>query len=154
VERSQGVAKNWAEPERCRSVRHLQRRLNEEDRLQREAYPSIDGMPRMTAYPELKHTGRPYSWRWEQREWDFDRVCAELSGYAVRRRVDRCGKIGLYHHKLYVGTRHKGLEVYLQLDPERMEWVVSEVSGRQLHRSPADFLTASRIKRLRVSRDH
>ena len=36
VERSQALAKNWAEPERCRTVGQLQRRLNQEDRLQRE----------------------------------------------------------------------------------------------------------------------
>src|SRR5437867_1687238 len=41
VERGQGVAKNWAEPHLCRSVAHLQRRMNEEDLVQREKYPSI-----------------------------------------------------------------------------------------------------------------
>jgi hypothetical protein len=35
VERGQGVAKNWAEPERCRSPEELQRRLDDEDRVQR-----------------------------------------------------------------------------------------------------------------------
>src|SRR5690606_13779481 len=39
VERGQGVARNWAEPNRCRSVAELQRRLDEEDRVQRECYP-------------------------------------------------------------------------------------------------------------------
>ena len=38
VERSQGVASNWAEPDRCRNAAELQRRLNEEDRVQRESY--------------------------------------------------------------------------------------------------------------------
>lgn len=152
IERSQGLAKNWAEPQLCQSVGHLQRRINREDRVQREEYPSIDGQPRMRAFPQLQHTGRGYSWHWEQRHWNFSRVCTELSGYAVRRRVDCSGKIGVYHHKLYVGTMHKGLEVYLQFDPERIEWVVSDARGQQLHRSPAQMLTSQRVRRLQVSK--
>ena len=154
VERSQGVAKNWAEPDQCRTAAHLQRRLNREDHIQRAQYPSIQGIPRMTAFPELLHTGRPYSWSWESQHWDFARVCAELSGYAVGRRVDCCGKIGVYHHKLYVGVRHQGQAVYLQLDPDRREWIVTDRAGHQLHRTPAEIITPSRIRNLTVSRDH
>src|SRR3954447_21652203 len=39
VERGQGVAKAWAEPDRCGSVAELQARLEAEDRVQRESYP-------------------------------------------------------------------------------------------------------------------
>jgi len=151
IERSQGVAKAWAEPECCQNVRHLQRRLNHEDRLQREAYPSIDGQPRMAAYPQLHHSGRPYSWSWEQRHWDWSLACEALSAYVVRRRVDRCGKIGVYHHKLYVGTMHHGRDVYLHFDSERIEWVVSDAVGRQLHRTSAEMLSARRMRELRVT---
>jgi hypothetical protein len=152
VERSQGVARNWAEPQRCRSVRHLQRRINHEDRLQREEYPSLDGQPRIRVYPELRHSGRDYSRDWERRHWNWSRVCSQLAGHVVRRRVDCCGKLGVYHHKLYVGSRHKGRDVYVQLDPERIEWVVSDAHGHQLHRSPAEMLTPQRVRQLQVSK--
>ena len=67
VERSQGVASNWAEPDRCRNVAELQRRLNEEDRVQRELYPHGSCRSRSEAYPSLRHSKRPYSVAWEAR---------------------------------------------------------------------------------------
>jgi hypothetical protein len=75
-----------------------------------------------------------------------------MSGYCVRRRVDQCGKIGLYHDKLYVGTLHKGCDVHLQFDPERLEWLVSDDQGRQLRAVPADGWTPDAVRRLRVPR--
>lgn len=151
VERSQGVGANWAEPGLCTSVRQLQRRFNEEDRIQREEYPSIAGQSRLAAYPNLRHSGRRYSWAWEQRHWDSQHVAWQLAGYVVGRRVDCCGKIGVYHHKLYIGTQHQGQEVLVQLDPERREWVVSSRTGQQLHRTPAAMLQPQRIRRLQVA---
>lgn len=125
--------------------------MNEEDRVQREEYPSIAGQARIRAYPLLEHSGRRYSWRWEQKHWSWQRVCEHVAEYAVPRRVDSSGKIGLYHHKLYIGTMHKGLTVYVQLDPLRLEWIVSAGSGTQLHRSPAHMLTPTRVQRLQVA---
>jgi hypothetical protein len=66
IERSQGLAQTWAEPQQCHTVRQFQNRIRREDRLQREAYPSIGGLPRMKAYPQLKHSGRHYSTAWER----------------------------------------------------------------------------------------
>jgi hypothetical protein len=151
IERSQGLAIAWGEPKQCRTARQFQLRINHEDRLQREQYPSIQGLPRMTAYPGLKHSGRPYRLKWEQRHWDWDRVRAELAGYAVVRQVDCSGKIGLYHRKLYVGTPHKGQRVHVQFDPERKEWVVSDEQDHQLHRTPADWLTPVAVRTLRLA---
>ena len=151
VERGQGVAKRWAEPQLCRSVAHLQRRMDEEDKVQREEYPSIDGKSRLAAYPELEHSGREYSAEWEDHNWSWEKVQDHLCGYAVRRRVDSSGKIGLYHHKLYVGTRHKGLTVNVQIDPLRFEWVASDLHGTQLYRAPVEMLTPIRVQRLQVS---
>jgi hypothetical protein len=151
VERGQGVAKNWAEPHLCESVEHLQRRLTEEDHVQREVYPSIDGKSRLAAYPQLKHSGRVYNRAWERRHWDWQKICDHLCGYVVQRRIDSSGKLGIYHHKLYVGTMHKGLTVNVQFDPLRSEWIVSDERGHQLHRTPAAMLTPVRVQRLQVS---
>jgi hypothetical protein len=59
VERGQGAAWNWAEPDRCGSVGELQRRMEQEDRVQRECYPHAGCASRMAAYPGLIHSGRP-----------------------------------------------------------------------------------------------
>jgi len=152
IERSQGLAAAWAEPSHCRTLRQLQLRLHHEDRLQREVYPSLQGQSRLAVFPELRHSGRNYSKRWEQRNWDWPRVLAHLSGYCVQRRVDQSGKIGLYHDKLYVGTMHKARDVYLQFDPDRCEWLVSDRQGRQLRAVPATQWTPSAVRRLQVPR--
>ena len=41
VERSQGTAKRWAEPDACASAEELQQRLEEMDDIQRGEYPSV-----------------------------------------------------------------------------------------------------------------
>jgi len=136
VERGQGVAKAWAEPERCRSVDELQRRLDEEDRVQREAYPHAGYGSRLAAYPGLAHSGRRYSRAWERSHWSWEAVLAHLAEESVVRRVDRSGKIGLYHGKVYVGTVNRGKEVVVQFDAERTEWAVSDRDGVELCRRP------------------
>ena len=150
IERSQGLAQSWGEPGQCRSVRQFQNRIHREDRLQREEYPSIRGLPRMAAYPELKHSGRRYSTTWEHRHWNWDLVRAHLAGYAVQRQVDCSGKIGLYSGKLYVGTMHKGRKVYVQFDPDRREWIISDTQGQQLRATPADELTPRAVRTLSI----
>ena len=60
VERGQGVGKQWCEPWTCGSGDELQRRLETMDRVHREVYPVRDSLPRLAAYPGLKHSGRTY----------------------------------------------------------------------------------------------
>jgi hypothetical protein len=148
IERSQALAQAWGEPGQCRTVRQFQLRIDREDRKQREEYPAINGMSRTDAYPELAHSGRPYSAAWEQRNWDWNRVLMHLGGYAVVRQVDRSGKIGLYSGKLYVGTRHEQKRVYVQLDPDRVEWIVTDLHGQQLRTIPATELKPHAVRAL------
>ena len=148
IERMQGLAKAWGEPGQCETVRQFQHRIQREDRLQREVYPAIDGLPRMEAYPALKHSGRRYSPSWERRHWNWDLVLDHVSGYAVQRKVDSSGKIGIYSGKLYVGTIHKKTTVYVQFDPERMEWVVSNARGQQLRAVQAKEMRPHAVRTL------
>jgi hypothetical protein len=148
VERGQGVAWNWAEPDRCGSVAELQRRMEEEDRVQRELYPHAGFASRMAAYPGLAHSGRPYSASWERAHWSWEAVLAHLAGLEVTRRVDCSGKIGLYHDKLYVGAVNRGKEVVVQCDAGEAEWVVSERCGAELCRRPLTQFDAARLRRL------
>jgi hypothetical protein len=148
VERSQGLARAWAEPERCASPEQLQQRLDEEDRVQREDYPHRLGLPRVRAYPQLAHSGRPYSQAGEGSAWDWGAVLRYLGGTAVGRRVDGCGKVGVYHTKPYVGKVNAGREVVLQFDAQGVEWVVSEASGRELCRRPLTQLDPASLQTL------
>ena len=145
VERSQGLAIRWAEPKQHQTISEFQKRIDREDYLQRERHRAIDGATRYEAFPGLKSGGRTYSYRWEQTHWDWDRVRQHLSQYAVIRHVDCSGKIGHYGSRLYVGTLHKGLTVYVQFDPDEIAWVITDAQGHQLRQIPAQ-LTATAVR--------
>jgi hypothetical protein len=145
VERSQGVARNWAEPDRCNDLATLQLRLNEEDRVQRESYPYHSSRSRLEAYPGLRHSERPYSARWERVHWSWTTVLDQLAGEIMSRRVDCSGKIGLYHEKLYVGRVIRGKDVVLQFDAEAAMWVISDRAGVELCRRPLTQFDAASL---------
>jgi hypothetical protein len=151
VERSQGTGKRWAEPQTCSDVAELQRRVEDQDRLQRERYPSIKGRSRWEAFPGLKHSGRVYRAEEEASHWDLGRVLDHLSGYVLVRRVDGSGTISLYNRNRYVGKNLKGQDVYVSLDPIEVEWVYSDRDGHGYRRQKAEELTADRICQLQVS---
>jgi hypothetical protein len=150
VERSQGVARNWAEPDRCRSHEELQQRLDDADRVQRERYPYAGFGSRMEAYPGLAHSERPYSAAWERSHWSWGAVLASLAEVQVPRKVDCSGKIGMYHDKLYVGTVNRGKEVVVQFDAETAEWVISDRNGVELCRRPLTQFNAASLCRLSI----
>jgi hypothetical protein len=84
VERGQGVAKDWAEPERCRSPEELQARLEAEDRVQRECYPHAGAASRMAAYrPAPDEVLRGHS------RSSIPRPPAPIDGLSARHRPDR-----------------------------------------------------------------
>jgi transposase InsO family protein len=58
VERSQGTAKRWSEPQACATAKELQRRLEARDDIPRREYPSVRGRSRMEAFPQVGHPGR------------------------------------------------------------------------------------------------
>jgi hypothetical protein len=151
VERSQGTGKKWGEPWSCDSVEELQRRIQEMDQIQRQEYPSIAGKSRWEAFPQLAHSGRPYTAEWEEADWSLELVAEGLAGYAVRRRVDASGRISLYNRNHYVGSIHKRKDVYVMFDPETYEWVVADNEGRQLSRQPANHINREDIMKLTVS---
>lgn len=151
VERSQGTGKNWAEPGTCATAQELQQRLREMDRIQRAEYPSIEGRSRLEAWPELAHSGRPYSRTWERAQWSLEAVLAALAEYAVPRKVDKSGTVSLYNSNHYVGKLHVGKQIYVTLDPQRCEWIFADDKGQQLRAQPAEQLTRKRIENLTVT---
>jgi hypothetical protein len=150
VERSQGTAKRWAEPQACRSVAELQARLDADDALQRERYPLAGERSRWQLFPGLVHSGRRYREVGEARAWSLQRVRAHLAGYAVPRRVDSQGKVSVYNRNVYVGVVHKGQPVWVQFDPEQGQWLISDGAGRQLRSVPAPEISAASIRGLRL----
>ena len=151
VERSQGVGKNWAEPQNCESAKQLQQRLDEMDRIQRERYPHQRGKSRLATYPQLKSSRRPYDADWEEKHWSLRRVLNHLSEYVIPRRIDHGGSISIYNRNYYVGKHHRKEAVYVYFDPLEVSWVFSTPEGDQLRVHPAEQITRERILRLAVT---
>src|SRR5262249_869928 len=151
VERSQRTARDWAEPELCDSPEQLQRRLDEEDRVQRDLYPSCGGDSRLRAFPALCHSGRGYAaGAWEAVCWDLEAALACLAGREVSRKVDRDGDVSLYDHRHRVGKALARQQVTVRLDAARRQWTFS-AGGREVGRS-ASGLDAESICGLRLCR--
>jgi Mu transposase, C-terminal len=151
VERSQGTGNRWCEPGTCESPTELQTRLEKMDQLHREVYPYRERLSRLAYYPSLAHNGRLYSTELEAALWDWRRVTAHLSGYVGARRVNKNGDVSIYDRAYYVGVRFQGQEVYVTFDPETIEWVFSDESGRELRHKAAREITPERVMALDVT---
>jgi transposase len=151
VERSQGVGKNWVEPETCHSPGELQERFDAMDRIQREEYPHQGDLSRWALFPQLKHSGRVYDLAWERQHWSMSQVLEHLSTYVLSRHVDQAGLVSIYNRNYYVGKHHQKKTVYVFLDPLRVEWVITTIDGQQLRSHPAQELTQPRIIELNVT---
>jgi hypothetical protein len=151
VERFQGVGKSWGEPQTCRSVAELQRRLDELDRWQRDLYPYAEGRPRREVYPGLKHSGRRYAVTRESACWDLRRAWAWVGEHLVARQVDSRGKVSLYNRAYFVGLMWRGQRIWVGFDPERGEWMFQDETGREIRRQAAPELSADRIVALEVT---
>ncbi len=151
-ERSQRTARAWAEPGPCDTPEQLQRRLDEEDRLQREVFPSLEGRSRWEVYPELRHSGRGYAAQYgESVCWDFEAALECLARQPLSRKVDRSGAVSLYDHKYPVGIAYAGARVGVCLAVATREWVFV-LGDREVRRVAAWPLSAESICQLRLSR--
>lgn len=148
VEHSHDTAQRWADPATCQSPEELQARLDREDSVQREEYLGRDGQSRRERWPGLAHSGRAYDVAAEPRRWSWALALAACAGRVAIRRVDCCGKIGLYGGKLGVGQRLAGRQVVVELDAAAQEWVVAEPAGPELCRRPLTQFDAEGLQAL------
>jgi Helix-turn-helix domain len=152
VERGQRTARAWAEPGQCDTPEQLQRRLDEEDRVQRELFPALEGRSRWEAYPALCHSGRGYAGLpWESVCWDYEAALECLARQPLSRQVDRSGAVSLYDHGHRVGIAYAGQRVRVRLAVATREWVF-ELGEREVGRAPARHLSAEGICQLQLSR--
>ena len=153
VERGQRTGADWAEPGQCDTPEQLQRRLDEEDRVQRQVYLFDGRHTRLQAFPDLGWGGRPYAPGppWEDVCWDLSAAWECLAGCEVSRKVDGDGDVWLYDHQHYVGAAYRGQTVTARWCAATREWVFA-CQGQEVRRCPAKYLTAEGICRLQVGR--
>lgn len=137
VERPQGVGQAWGEPWLRRSGDELRRRMDELDRWQRELYPAVRGMPRMRAYPELRHSGRPYDPGLTARVWDLGGAWGLMAAHLVPRDVSRQGKVSPYNRPYGAGLRWAGRRVWVGSDAAAEAWTFQDEHGHEIRRQIA-----------------
>jgi hypothetical protein len=153
VESTQGTSQRWVDPSNCANFAELCLRTQQEDQVQREHYPSINGLSRRQAYPALLHSGRGYNRLWEEQVWDVQEALRFLGRYRVRRKVSGRGQVSVYHRLIRASAERAGEWVYVQMDAQTVEWVISDVAGQPLWRRPAPQFTAEAIRALDVARE-
>jgi|SRR5579872_118078 len=151
VEKSQDTGQRWCEPHTCRTVGHLQARLERMDRLQREEYPSLQGRSRVQVFPELRQPRQPYSEAWEEAAWELRRAQEYLAGFVAVRQANKQGQVSIYARRASVGAQHRGKAVVVQYDPDSQVWLLSDTEGRLLREVAAPEICRERIRAVDIS---
>jgi hypothetical protein len=151
VEKSQDTGQRWSEPASCQSVDELQARLDLMDRLQREAYPSLQGRSRLEVFPALRHAPRGYTPAWERRAWDLRRAQDYLAEFVALRQANQRGQVSIYARRVSVGAQHRGQPVVVQYDPDTQVWLLTDQDGRPLREVAAPEICRERIVAVDIS---
>jgi transposase len=103
----------------------LQRGLDERREFLNGRYPSssLGGRPPLVAFPEARHSGRPYRLEWEEELLDMQRVADYLANGRWYRRVSSQGQVAVGGHLYYLGKDYARQEVETTFDPQTWELV-------------------------------
>jgi hypothetical protein len=151
VEKSQDTGQRWCEPHTCQTAGELQTRLDAMDRLQREAYPSLQGRSRLQVFPELRPPRRPYSEGWEQATWDLRRAQDYLAGFVAVRQANQQGQVSIYARRVSVGARYRGQAVVVQYEADAQAWLLTDAEGRLLREVAAPEICRERIVAVEIA---
>jgi hypothetical protein len=152
VERSNGLTRQWGEPQTRDGPRSLARALAEVCRIQREEYPALRGRTRLEAFPALSEPRRGYRRSGEARSWELSRVDGFLSRDGWVRRVGRNGTVALYAHNRSVGRAYAGQDVGVRFLSATRNWSISDSRGDWITDLAAPELSRERILAMDVSR--
>jgi hypothetical protein len=105
--------------------------------------PALDGQPPLMAYPEARHSGRPYRLEWEETMLDLQRVYDYLAQGRWFRQVTPQGQFSLGAHRYGIGTDFADQTVEITFDPQTQELIGLSENGEQQTRLPVQGLTKS-----------
>lgn len=123
VERSQGILKNWAEPQKCHSTEALQQRLEQAICCHNQYYPvsRLGQKTRIEAFPALlQHTGRIYN----RQGAKLEHVLQFLAKGNWIRTVSKNGQATIFNHRFYVGAPYKHQQISIRIDPKENTWEI------------------------------
>jgi hypothetical protein len=144
VENLQGTTYRWVHPASYDNTQDLQRANDEISRRQREVYRirRKEDKTRKELYPQLDDCPRPY----DRTNFCIEKVHQYLSAYVWHRKVEAGGGIKLFGQYFPVGSKWKGQEVSIILDPAINHWIIALASdGTQLNMIPNTIFTQEKI---------
>lgn len=97
---------------------------------------SLANQPPLTAFPQARHSGRPYRLEWEAELLDLSRVDAYLARGRWFRRVANNGIISLGGTIYYVGSKWKQRQIEVTFDPETHQFRCFDAAAHLLKELP------------------
>jgi hypothetical protein len=123
----------------------LQSHLDHQRDFLNRLYPSraLGGQPPLTAYPEVRHSGRAYRLEWEGTMLNLQRVYTYLAQGHWFRRTSSQGQSSLGSYRYNVGVEFGEQMLEITFDPQTREFVCLTEDGRREIRLSAQGLTQS-----------
>lgn len=97
---------------------------------------SLDGQPPLVAYPQARHSGRPYRLEWEGELLDLERIYAYLGRGRWFRRVAANGIISLGSTVYYVGRKWKQQQIEVTFNPDARQFSCFDTAAQLLKTFP------------------
>lgn len=109
----------------------VRRSLDERREFLNSRYPcrGLGHQPPLTAFPEARHSGRPYRLEREEEMLDMGRVGQYLAQGCWIRRVSSQGQMALGGQCYYLGPAFAGQQVKITFDPQTWELICHPEKG-------------------------
>ena len=145
VERMQGTSSRWAEPEKCISAAHLQKRLDEESAVQRERLrvKRLEMKTRLEAYPDIETSRRIY----DPKLFNARRVHDFLAKKSYVRKTSSNATLTLFGQVFRMGPQNKNKNIQIKLDADTCEWHFFD-ENKEIAIIKADHLSKENILNL------
>jgi hypothetical protein len=123
VEKMQDTNQRWAEVRKCKNLEDLQTKLNQQIKIQRETFPVVrlKNKTRLQEFPQLETSRRVFS----PQDFNPQRVYDFLAKKIFTRKVSSAGQITHFGQKIVIRSQYKGQYVQLQLDKDKIEWIIT-----------------------------
>jgi hypothetical protein len=152
IERTHGVLDRWVVPCQQADIETLQEQLEWAVHTQRERYRSPHHRTRAEVFPQLYTNLRTYRRQDPEANWEISKVACYLSGYTFKRKVEKQGQITLFANRYSVGSAYARQIVSIDLDVQRLEWVLSDENGKEITRHSSRELDYELICNLRLAK--
>lgn len=130
-------------------VSALQSALDREHVFYNEHYPSqagqCRGRPSLQAFPQARHSGRPFDAEHEWALFDLQRAYQFVSAYTAVRQVAKNGAVRLLDYQYSVGAKYAGQTVTAQFIPAQVVFRFRTAQGEFIRDLPARGLSKEDI---------